>query len=667
MGTINNSKSRGQKIAIKKQVKQQIKQNEILSEEFIKEFHDGKNYHAYNSLGAHKIKENGIEGVRFTTWAPNTNSIWVVGDFCDYKIDDKYKMERKSHNGLWSIFIPEIKAGTKYKFAIQCKDGKINHKADPYGIYSELRPNSASIVYDIKKYIWKDEQWITKRKKENMYNSPLNIYEVHLGSWKTKDGEFLTYEELSKTLPEYVKSMGYTHVEIMPLVEHPLDASWGYQGTGYYSLTSRYGKIEDFKKLVDAFHKNNIGVIIDWVPGHFCKDAHGLYLFDGEPTYEYQEEWRANNGGWGTYNFDLGRPEVKSFLISNAIFWIEQYHIDGIRVDAVSNILYLDYDRGYGGWKPNKHGGNENLEGIEFIRELNLAIEKLKTNIMMIAEESTAWPDVCTSASHGGLGFNFKWNMGWMNDVLEYVQVDTYCRSQFHQNLTFPMMYNFAENYVLPISHDEVVHGKKSLVNKMFGDQWNRFAGFRVFLAFMITHPGKKLTFMGCEFAQLKEWREFEELDWYLLEDPIHKKTQDFVRDLNKLYLDNKCLWELDRDPKGFKWIDADNKGQSILSYIRNSKDGEQSLIMVHNFKAEVYYDFEIGVPTKDSYIEVFNSDDKKYGGSGQIMGPVSLVPVKKQNHNQPYTIKIKVPPMATLILAVDKRRKNNERSISSI
>lgn len=652
------TESRTKRQAVKTTKTTNTRNEGILSKKAIELFHEGKNYEAYKTLGSHKVAENGIEGTRFTTWAPNAKRMWIVGDFSDFKIDDKYAMENKSHNGLWSIFALDIAEGTKYKYAIECKDGTIKLKADPYAIYSELRPNSASIIYSPKKYRWEDANWIAKRKTNDMYHIPINIYEVHLGSWKTKDGEFLTYQELSEVLPAYVEKMGYTHVELMPLVEHPLDASWGYQGTGYYSLTSRYGTIEGFKKLVNTLHKKNIGVILDWVPGHFCKDSHGLYLFDGEPAYEYQEEWRANNGGWGTYNFDLGRPEVKSFLISNAMYWIDEFHIDGIRVDAVSNILYLDYDRGHGGWKPNIHGGNENLQGIEFIRELNQAIEEKKSNVMMIAEESTAWPNVCTSASHGGLGFNFKWNMGWMNDVLEYVQIDTFSRSNHHGKLTFAMMYNQAENYMLPISHDEVVHGKKSLVNKMFGDQWNRFAGLRVFLSFMMTHPGKKLTFMGCEFAQLQEWREFEQLDWFLLEDPIHQLTQNFVRDINKLYKDYKCLWELDRDTKGFTWIDADNSSQSILSYIRKSKKEDDTLIVINNFKSEVYEEFTIGVPYLENYVEIFNSDDKKYGGSGQIIGSKLIKAEDEGKHNQPYSINIKVPPMATLILGVDKRRK---------
>ena len=631
---------------------------EIINQMDMDLFHYGKNYESYKMMGAHITAEKGKTGVRFTTWAPNAKRLWVVGDFCDFKVCDKYSMEKKSSYGIWSIFIEGLKAGEKYKFAIEAKDNNIRLKADPYARYSEMRPDTASIVASKESFSWTDSSWITKRKKKDIYKMAVNIYEVHLGSWKTKDGEFMSYDELSETLPSYVEEMGYTHIEIMPLVEHPLDASWGYQGTGYYSLTSRYGSIEGFKKLVNTFHKKNIGVILDWVPGHFCKDAHGLYLFDGEPTYEYQEEWRANNSGWGTYNFDLGRTEVKSFLISNAMFWIEEFHVDGIRVDAVSNILYLDYDRNHGEWRANIYGSNENIEGIQFIKDLNTAVLEKHPNFMMIAEESTAWPKVCESSENGGLGFNFKWNMGWMNDVLEYIQIDTMFRKMHHRKLTFPMMYNYAENYLLPISHDEVVHGKKSLINKMFGDTWSKYAGFKLFMSFMMGHPGKKLTFMGCEFAQLIEWREYEQLDWYLLDDPIHKKMQDCIKALNKLYTKHKCLYELDHDIDGFEWIDADNSGQSVYSFVRKSEKEEDALVFICNFKQESYEEYSIGVPYDKNYVEVFNSDDKKYGGTGQVMGRKLIKAEEVGEHNKPYSITIKVPPMGAVILGVQNKRR---------
>ena len=622
-------------------------------------FHEGKNYQAYKFLGAHVKVEGGKKGVRFTTWAPKAKNIWVVADFNDFKILDEYKMARVNNEGLWSIFILNVEEGTKYKFAIEGQNGQINYKADPYGFLSELRPKTASIVYKPKRYKWLDRNWMAKRKKFNVYEMPMNIYEMHLGSWKTKGDEYFTYEELSEMLPDYLSEMGYTHVELLPIIEYPLDKSWGYQGIGYYSVTSRYGNMDGFKKLVDSLHRKNIGVILDWVPGHFCKDAHGLYMFDGSPTYEYQEYWKADNKGWGTFNFDLGRPEVRSFLISNAIFWFKEFHIDGLRVDAVSNILYLSYGREDGEWLPNKYGGNGNLEAIDFIKELNRIVFSYYPNALMIAEESTAWPNVTRPIEDGGLGFNFKWNMGWMNDTLEYIELDPIYRKYHHNKMTFSMMYNHSENFILPVSHDEVVHGKKSLISKMFGDWWNQFAGFRVYLSYMMGHPGKKLTFMGTEFAQFIEWREYEQLEWKLIDEfPMHKKSHDFVRDLNKFYKKNRALWELDYRADGFQWIDADNCDQSIFSFMRKGKKEEDTLIFVCNFTPNVYYDFRIGVPYLRNYVEVFNTDKEEYGGSGQIMGNVSLEPEDKSYHGEPYSISIKVPPMATLILGLDKRRE---------
>ena len=632
-------------------------------------FHQGKNYEAYNVLGSHIITDGQKKGVQFATWAPNAKEVYVVGDFNEFEIDDKYKLERISENGLWKGFFEKVKLGDRYKYCIISNDGeKGEFKADPYAIQTELRPDSASIVYEPKEFKWTDEKWIKYRNNINVLEEPLNIYEVHLGSWRTReDGEFLTYEEIAKKLPKYVKEMGYTHVEIMPLVEHPLDASWGYQGTGYYSPTSRYGKIEGLKKLIDKLHELNIGVIMDWAPGHFCKDSHGLYKFDGTPTYEYQEEWRAENRGWGTCNFDLGRPEVKSYLISNALYWFREFHIDGLRVDAVSSILYLDYSRSHGEWVPNKYGGNGNLEAIDFLKELNKAVFIEYPTALMIAEESTAWPNITKPTNHDGLGFNLKWNMGWMNDTLEYVQIDPLYRSNNHRNITFAMMYNYAENYLLPLSHDEVVHGKKSLINKMWGDEWNRFAGLRAFMGYMIGHPGKKLTFMGCEFAQPIEWREYEELEWNVIEDvEIHKKTHLFFKELNHLYLNNRSLWELDHDYRGFNWIEADNSEQSILIFNRRSRNDEDTLVFIINFTSTVYYDYRIGVPFLGEYKEIFNTDDERYGGSGQVMGE-NLFAEKVQFQDQPYSLKIKVPPMATLVLKVSKIAMEQQDAVEEL
>lgn len=620
-------------------------------------FHQGKNYEVYNILGSHVKTEKRKKGVQFATWAPNAKDVYVVGDFNNFEVRDEYKLERITENGLWKGFFGDVKVGDKYKYCIiSMDDKKGEYKADPYAIQTELRPDNASIVYEPENFVWNDQEWISRRNKINVLEEPLNIYELHLGSWKTnEDGGFLTYEDISKELPKYVKEMGYTHVEIMPLIEHPLDASWGYQGTGYYSPTSRYGKLEGLKKLIDELHQINIGVIMDWVPGHFCKDAHGLYKFDGTPTYEYQEEWRAENRGWGTCNFDLGRQEVKSYLISNALYWYREFHIDGLRVDAVSSILYLDYSRSHGEWVPNKYGGNGNLEAIDFLKQLNKAVFAEYPTALMIAEESTAWPDVTKPTIHGGLGFNLKWNMGWMNDTLEYVQIDPKYRKHNHKNVTFAMMYNYAENYLLPLSHDEVVHGKKSLVDKMWGDEWNKFAGLRAFVGYMMGHPGKKLSFMGCEFAQTIEWREYSQLEWDLIDDlGMHKKTQLFFKDLNNLYINNKAFWELDHDYRGFNWIEADNSEQSILIFARRSRRDQDTLVFVINFTSKVYYDYQIGVPFLGSYEEVFNTDDSKYGGSGQVMGD-ALVAEKVPFQNQPYSLKIKVPPMATLILKINE------------
>ena len=633
----------------------------------ITNFHKGINYKAYKLLGAHFIKFNGVNGVQFTTWAPNAQKMWIVGDFNNFCVDNKYEMKRISKEGLWSGFLPNIKEGIKYKYAIETNDNRIIFKADPYAICSELRPNTASVIYNPKEYTWSDNNWIKEKTKKDIYDSPMNIYEMHLGSWKRNNDEFLTYDYLSEILPDYLSDMGYNYVEIMPLCEYPLDSSWGYQCTGYYSVTTRYGNIEGFKKLVDALHKQNIGVILDWVPGHFCKDAHGLYMFDGTPTYEYEEYWKADNKGWGTFNFDLGRPEVKSFLISNAIYWVNEFHIDGLRVDAVSNILYLNYGRNEGEWRPNKYGTDSNLEGVQFLKDLNIAMKKNDKSTIMVAEESTAWPKVSGSVEDGGLGFDFKWNMGWMNDVLEYFGKDPVYRKYHHNNLTFSLMYNYSERFILPFSHDEVVHGKKSLVDKMPGDYWSKFAGYRALMGYMIGHPGKKLNFMGSEFAQFIEWRDYEQLEWKLIDMfPMHKKTQDFIRDINEIYLNNKALWELDYDMHGFQWIDADNRDQSIVSFIRRGKKEEDTLIFISNLTPVVRYDFRIGVPLQKDYIEIFNSDDKKYGGSGQVMTGINLVPEEIEFHNQPYSINIKVPPMATLILGIKKGGEKNDESIIS-
>ncbi|EYE87768.1 glycogen branching protein [Fervidicella metallireducens AeB] len=616
-------------------------------------FHKGRNYSCYKFMGAHHTNENGVEGYRFTVWAPNALNVSVLGDFNSWN-GKNHRMKKINASGIWSIFIPELSFGEIYKYEVVTKNGDKKLKSDPYAFFSEKRPNTASITFNFKKYVWRDEAWIDKRRKANIKQSPLNIYELHLGSWKrNKKGEFLNYKDYARLIPRYVKYMGFSHIEIMPLMEHPLDDSWGYQVTGYYSPTSRFGNPDSLKYFIDCCHREGIGVILDWVPGHFCKDEHGLYRFDGTPLYEYKEENRCENRGWGAANFDLGKPEVISFLISNALFWLKEYHIDGLRVDAVANMLYLDYDKGPMEWTPNEYGGNENIEAIKFLQHLNEVVSKECPDVFIIAEESTAWPKVTGKVSQGALGFSFKWNMGWMNDMLNYIQIDPIYRKYNHKLVTFSMMYSYSENFILPISHDEVVHGKKSLIDKMWGDYWNKFAGLRAFLAYMYCHPGKKTLFMGCEFAQFIEWRFNEGLEWHLLRFEMHKKIHYYVKTLNDFYKNHRALWELDFDVKGFQWIDADNQNQSIIIFMRKARNIKDTLIIVCNFTPKVYYDYKIGVPFLGTYREVLNTDSREFGGSGQIMGEI-LFSQKERWHNQEHFIKIKVPPMATLVLGIE-------------
>ena len=618
-------------------------------------FLEGKEHSAYKFMGAHFITENRKRGVRFTTWAPRASKIYVIGDFNNWELKEEYSMKKINERGIWSLFLPKLEEGIKYKFAVvnECGNNTV-YKADPYAFKSELRPNTASVLTKIKSFRWGDKRWLNKREKEGLDNKPMNIYELHLGSWKRKDGEFMTYEEISEVLVEYIKEMGYTHVEFMPINEHPLDASWGYQGVGYYSVTSRYGDLNGLKALINKLHKNNIGVLLDWVPSHFCKDEHGLFMFDGSPTYEYEAWWKANNEGWGTCNFDLGRPEVKSFLFSNAMYWINEFHVDGLRVDAVSNMLYLDYGREYGEWEPNIYGGNGNLEAIAFLKELNTIIKKEGKGAITVAEESTSWEGITKPVEEDGLGFDYKWNMGWMNDTLSYIELDPIYRKYHHNKMNFSMMYNYSEKFILPISHDEVVHGKKSLINKMWGDDWKKYAGLRLYASFMMGHPGKKLMFMGCEFGQFVEWREWEELQWNVIEEfDIHRKTQEYFKALNQFYLENSSLWSLDYEEEGFKWIDADNSEESVLSFIRIGKNKKEKLIFICNFTPEVYYDFKVGVPELGEYVEVFNSDSLEFGGAGNIMGDSILKATEESFKDFDYSISVKVPPLGTLVLKV--------------
>ncbi|MFZ5353188.1 MAG: 1,4-alpha-glucan branching protein GlgB [Bacillota bacterium] len=624
-------------------------------------FHEGNHFRSYEFLGAHLVNYNGLDGTSFCTWAPNAKEVRVVGEFNDWNSND-YCMSRVEDSGLWYIFIPGIKQWDMYKYEIHTKDGRILVKSDPYAFYSELRPGTASKVVNLKNYQWNDSKWLDERSLMNVYERPVNIYEVHLGSWKRKwDGEFHTYRELADDLIDYVCYMGYTHIEILPLTEHPFDGSWGYQSTGYFSVTSRYGSPYDFMYFVDRCHQKGIGVIMDWVPGHFCKDDHGLRRFDGTPLYEYADEVKGENIGWGTANFDLGRNEVMSFLVSNALFWFDMYHIDGIRVDAVASMLYLDFGKNHGEWQPNKYGGRENIEAVEFIKRLNKAVYKFYPNVLMVAEESTTWPLVTAPTYLGGLGFNYKWNMGWMNDMLKYMEMDSVYRKFHHNLITFSFMYIYSENFILPLSHDEVVHGKKSLIDKMPGDYWQKFANLRAFYGYMITHPGKKLLFMGGEFGQFIEWRYAYGLDWILLEYDMHKKLQLYVKQLNELYKSEKMLWELDHTWDGFEWIDPNNYNQSVIAFMRKSKNPSDFMIVVCNF-TPVYHDsYRIGVPYMGEYKEIFNSDSEEYGGSGQI-NYGSIYALDEKWHNQEHTIVVKIPPLAAIMIKginiVEKSKK---------
>ncbi len=579
--------------------------------------------------------------------------MYLVGDFNKWN-KTSHPLKNIDNSGIWSLFTDELKSGDNYKYNVVGCDGVSRLKSDPYGTYAELRPNTASIVYETKNYKWKDKKYLNQRKKKVSNEEPMNIYEVHTGSWKRKwDGKYFSFKELYEMV-DYVKEMGYTHIELMPIVEHPLDMSWGYQSVGYYATTSRHGKPHEFKAFVDKCHENNIGVILDFAYSHFCKDIHGLYRFDGSPQYEYSDNSKAENLGWGTVHFDLGKPEVNSFLLSNVMYWFKEFHIDGIRVDAVSSILYLDYD--IGDWKPNKYGGRENLEGIDFLRRLNEVAYANLDNPIIIAEESTAWPLVTAPTYSGGLGFTYKWNMGWMNDTLRYMELDPIYRKYHHDLITFSFMYAFSENFILPLSHDEVVHGKKSLLDKMSGDEWQKFANLRLLYSYYMIHPGKKLLFMGGEFGQGLEWRYSYGLEWQLLNREPHMKTKAFVKDLNNLYKDQKALYEIDNSYEGFDFIDPHNKEQSIITLMRKGKDENEFVICVLNFTPVVHYDYKVGVPYLGEYEEIFNSDDKKYWGSNQTMEGSTLYAIDEKCHNKPHHIKVKVPPLGATFIKMTKR-----------
>lgn len=614
-------------------------------------FGAGNHYKIFEKLGAHFTTMAGVDGVSFAVWAPNAKSVSVMGSFNAWD-PRRNPMRVLGESGIWELFIPGLQQFDQYKFHVKDKNNHTVDKADPYAFFAQVRPDTASVVFDSSSYEWKDSQWITQRDESNVYQKPMNIYEVHLGSWIRIPGEesrSMTYLEAADKLVSYVKEMGFSHIELMPVEEHPFDGSWGYQVTGYYAPTSRYGTPLEFKAFIDACHQNGIGVILDWVPAHFPKDEFGLAYFDGTALYEHQDPKKGEHPDWGTLIFNYGRNEVRNFLIANALYWVEEFHLDGLRVDAVASMLYLDYGKTDGQWIPNERGGRENLEAEEFLRHMNSVITGRYPSVMMIAEESTAWAGVTRSANYGGLGFSLKWNMGWMNDFLSYIKRDPIYRKYHHNDLTFSMVYGYTENFVLVLSHDEVVHGKGSMIEKMPGDMWQKFANLRVAYGFMYGHPGKKLLFMGSEFGQFSEWCEFKSLDWHLLEYDSHKQMQNYMKDLNHFYLQEPALWELDFDPQGFEWVECGDYNNSLLSFIRWGKDRSDELLIVCNFTPQPHFGYRTGVNVAGTYEEVFNSDLEQYGGSG-VMNRKPIVSERIQWNGRQNSIGIQVPPLGFVV-----------------
>ena len=614
-------------------------------------FGQGTHYDIYKKLGAHIQMRKNTKGVCFNVWAPNAEKVYVIGEFNNWD-ETSHEMERVEPEGMgvYELFIPKVQKGSLYKYLIITKDGRKLYKADPYANYAELRPGTASAVTDIDHFIWSDSEWMDHRRsigKDGVYEQPMTIYEVHPGSWKRHPGReddgFYSYRDLEKSLIKYVKDMGYTHIELMGISEYPYDGSWGYQVTGYYAPTSRYGTPEEFAHFVNECHKNHIGVILDWVPAHFPKDAHGLAEFDGSPLYEYADPKKGEHPDWGTKIFDYGKNEVKNFLIGSALMWIEHYHIDGLRVDAVASMLYLDYGKQPGQWIPNKYGDNKNLEAIEFFKHINTLILGRNPGTVMIAEESTAWPKVTGPVEEDGLNFSYKWNMGWMHDFLDYMKLDPYFRKNNHYKMTFAMTYNESEKYILVLSHDEVVHLKCSMLNKMPGLEDDKFRNLMAGYAFMMGHPGKKLLFMGQDFAQAQEWSEARELDWYLLENPNHQKISKWMKELLHIYKRNRCLYELDSSWDGFEWINANDADRSIFSFIRKSKDGKNNLLFVINFTPVERPDYRVGVPKKKTYKLILNSEDPKFFGSDENR-EVSYKAVKSECDGREYSFAYPLP-----------------------
>ena len=618
-------------------------------------FGAGTHYEIYEKMGGRLMTHEGARGAAFSVWAPNAKAVSVIGDFNNWDAR-RSPMRRLGESGIWELFLPAAAEGDKYKFHVTQCDGRVVDKTDPYGVYAEVRPNNASVLYPLKRYKWKDRRWMTARRKYDFRTAPMNIYEVHLGSWKRAEGDrFLTYTELAEQLIPYVKEMGYTHIEMLPVEEHPFDGSWGYQVTGYYAPTSRYGSPDEFKQFVDACHQNGISVILDWVPAHFPKDDFALARFDGTALYEHQDPRLGEHIQWGTYIFNYGRKEVANFLLANALYWMDIFHIDGLRVDAVASLLRLDFCKEEGQWLPNVYGGSENLEAIEFLKHMNSVIAEREPGALMIAEDSTAWPGVTKKVEEGGLGFSLKWNMGWMNDFLSYIKLDPIYR-KYHQNkLTFGMAYHYAENFVLVLSHDEVVHTKSSMIGKMPGDVWQSFANLRLSYGFMMGHPGKKLLFMGGEFAQYSEWSEARSLDWHLLQYADHQEMQAYVKELNHLYAEEPAFWAEDFDPNGFQWIECDDAESSIVSFVRRSQ--EKELVFLCNFTPVVHRGFSLGVPQEGVYHERLNSDAARFGGS-DVINAVPLQSRAEPAGRCPFRVELDVPPLGMVILEREQPKK---------
>jgi 1,4-alpha-glucan branching enzyme len=641
-------------------------------------FGEGNHHRIYEKLGAHVIEQNGVKGVYFAVWAPNARNVSVLGDFNSW--DGREHQMRKRENIIWEIFIPDLDYGTHYKYEIKNWEGHIYEKSDPFGFYQEVRPKTASIVADLDSYQWNDQDWLEKRRNTDPLKQPVSVYEMHLGSWLHTSIEdplkqfgstaevvavsdikstarFLNYYEFAEKLIPYVKELGYTHIELLPVAEHPFDGSWGYQVTGYYAATSRYGSPEDLMYFIDKCHQEGIGVIVDWVPGHFPKDGHGLAFFDGTHLYEHGDPRKGEHKGWGTLVFDYGRNEVRNFLVANALFWFDKYHIDGIRVDAVASMLYLDYDRENGEWVTNEYGGRENIQAVEFLRQVNGTIFNYFPGILSIAEESTSWAMVSRPPYMGGLGFNMKWNMGWMHDMLDYFSMDPWFR-QFHQNsITFSMWYHHSENYMLALSHDEIVHGKSNMIGKMPGDEWQKFANMRSLFGYMFAHPGKKTMFMSMEFGQWSEWNVWNDLEWHLLQYEKHQELKKFFTDINTLYKNEPALYELDFEEEGFQWIDCSDNRHSVVAFLRRAKNGE-FIIIVCNFTPQPHSHYRIGVPQTGFYTEIFNSDSREYGGSN--MGNLGGKWTEKWFfHNYDDSLDLCLPPLGVLMLKLDVATTN--------